>query len=159
MPRQCTICNHEQIEDINKAVIGGDSLRKISQDFGISYDALYRHNKHLPAEMTKAKEAAEVTQADTLLEQVQSLQSKAISLLEQAESAGDMRTALQGVREARGCIELLAKLQGELEQQGTVNITLAPEWLEMRTVILQAVEGYPDARQSIVKALGGGDDD
>ncbi len=75
--------------------------------------------------MTKAQEAQEVAQADNLLEQVQNLQAKALSILAKAEAAGDLRTALQGIREARSCLELLAKLQGELQQEGTVNITLA----------------------------------
>ncbi len=159
MPRKCTICENEQVELINKAIVNGESFSKISQDFALGYDAVYRHRKHIPGELAKAKEAAEVTQADNLLEQVQFLQGKAISLLGKAESAGDMKTALQGVREARGCIELLAKLQGELQQEGTVNISVNAEWLELRALILQAVEPFPEAREAITGALQGVDGD
>ncbi len=104
-----------------------------------------------------AKEATEVARGDSLLEQVQFLQDKAISLLGKAENAGDMKTALQGVREARGCLELLAKMQGELAQEGTINISVNPEWLELRAVILQAVEPFPEAREAITGALQGVD--
>ncbi len=155
MAKQCTICTNERIAEINQAVIGGDSLRKIAQDFALSYDALYRHNKHIPLGLAKAREAIEVTQADSLLHQVQELQEKALQLLAQAEAAGDLKTALQGVREARSCLELLAKMQGELQQEGTINITVMPEWVELRAVILQAVEPFPDALQAITGALGG----
>ncbi|MDJ1422566.1 MAG: hypothetical protein M5U10_11705 [Candidatus Methanoperedens sp.] len=112
-----------------------------------------RHKDHLPVELTKAQAAQEVAQADTLLDQVKQLQRKAWELLGKAEAAGDLRTALQGVREAKGCLELLAKLQGELQQEGTINITLAPEWLELRTVILHALEPFPEAKLRLAAAL------
>ncbi|WP_157833915.1 hypothetical protein [Candidatus Methanoperedens nitratireducens] len=114
---------------------------------------MVRHKDHLPVELTKAQAAQEVAQADTLLDQVKQLQRKAWELLGKAEAAGDLRTALQGVREAKGCLELLAKLQGELQQEGTINITLAPEWLELRTVILHALEPFPEAKLRLAAAL------
>lgn len=156
MPRKCTVCDHEQVGDINKALINNESFRIVSNRFKISKQALQRHNAgHIPKAMTQAKTAAEAAQADTLLDQVKSLQAKACQLLDLAEKSGDLRTALAGVREAKGCLELLAKLQGELQQEGTVNITLAPEWLELRAVILQAVEPYPDAKQRLITAIEG----
>jgi len=56
----------------------------------------------------------------------------------------------------QGQLELVAKLIGELQQEGTVNIILAPEWVEMRTVILTALVPYPDARLAVAHALGDG---
>lgn len=39
----------------------------------------------------------------------------------------------------------------------TVNVLVAnPEWIALRTKIMQALEPYPDARQSVVLALGDG---
>ena len=103
--------------------------------------------------MTKAKDAQEVTKADSLLDQVIELRDKALSILAKAERAGDLRTALQGVREAKGCLELLARLQGELQERTTVNILVNPQWLSLRTVILKALDGYPEARQAVARAL------
>jgi hypothetical protein len=42
------------------------------------------------------------------------LAEKAVGILANAQAAGDLRTALIAVREARGCLELIAKLNGEL---------------------------------------------
>ena len=152
--RKCSICEHESLEQINTLLLKGETYRKISERFSVSAAALSRHkNQHIPKAMTKAQEAQEVAQADNLLEQVQSLQSRALSILAKAEASGDLRTALTGIREARACLELLAKLQGELQQEGTVNITLAPEWLELRTVILQSLEPWPEARLAIAQAV------
>ena len=152
--RKCTICTHEKVDEINKALLEGEPYRNIVKRFSVSLAALSRHrNKHIPAALAQARDAEEVAQADGLLEQVQALQAKALALLRQAEAAGELRTALQGVKEARKCLELLAKLQGELAQEGTVNITLAPEWLELRAVILNALDPWPDARLALAKAV------
>ena len=64
-----------------------------------------------------------------------------------------LRTALQGVREAKGCLELLARLQGELQERTTVNVLINPQWLTLRTVILQALDEYPEARFAVAQAL------
>ncbi|MGI6308457.1 MAG: hypothetical protein ACOX1X_07690 [Dethiobacteria bacterium] len=152
--RKCTICEHAKVNEINKALLAGDSFRNIAKRYGVSTAALHRHkSNHIPAALTQAREAKEVAQADNLLAQVQELQAKALSILRQAEAAGELRTALQGVREARSCLELLAKLQGELQQEGTVNITLAPAWVQLRTVILNALQPWPDARLALAAAV------
>jgi hypothetical protein len=154
MARKCVVCEHEKINEINEALLAGETYRNIAKRFSVSISSLSRHkNQHIPKAMTKAQEAQEVAQADNLLEQVQNLQAKALSILAKAEASGDLRTALTGIREARACLELLAKLQGELQQEGTVNITLAPEWLELRTVILQSLEPWPEARLAIAQAV------
>jgi len=87
------------------------------------------------------------------LDQVKSLQEKALELLDKAEAENDFKTALIGVREARGCCELLGKLLGELNESQTVNILVAPEWITIRTKILNALDGHPEARISVSKAL------
>ena len=109
----------------------------------------------LPSTLLKAKEVKELARADTILKQLKTLQGKAMDLLEKAERSGDLRTALQGIREARGCLELLAKLSGELAQEGsTVNVLVtSPAWIEMRTVILRTLTDYPEAREAVTQAL------
>lgn len=155
MPRKCTICEHEQVEAINQELIRGISYRKISQKFSLSYDALYRHREHIPAEIAKAQQIDEAARADSLFFQVKELQAKAWELLNKAEAAGELKTALIGVREAKGCLELLAKVQGELDQEGAVNTILAPEWLKLRAVILQTLAPYPEAKNRLTNALRG----
>ena len=66
----------------------------------------------------KAKDALEVAHGDSLLDQVQGLQEKAPSILVKAEAKGDLRAALGAIREARGNLELLAKLLGMMTEKG-----------------------------------------
>ena len=154
MPKQCPVCVHPLRQEIEKALLGSETLPEIAQRFSLPKWSLYRHKqRHLPATLVKAQEAQEVARADSLLDQLKQLQQKALELLGKAEAAGDLRTALQGVREAKGCLELLAKLQGELAQEGSINIVLSPSWVSLRTVILRTLEPYPEARLKIAKAL------
>jgi hypothetical protein len=118
---------------------------------------VYRHKlEHLPVHLVKAQDAAEVAQADNLLGQVKSLQARALTILDKAEASGDLRTALSAIREARGNLELLAKLLGELQQEGTVNVLVAPEWLTLRSTIVTVLEPYPQAREAVLEALSAG---
>ena len=154
MPRVCSICNHSERAEIDAALIADTPLRDISGHYGVSKSALSRHQSdHLPSNLTKAKDAHEAAHADGLLVQVKDLQTRALSILDQAEAAGDLRTALSAIREARGNLELLAKLLGELQQEGTINITVNPEWVELRAVIVQALAPHPEAAQAVKGAL------
>jgi hypothetical protein len=157
MPRRCSVCTHPDRENIDEALVGATAISAIAAKYrDISEDALGRHKaNHLPAKLVMAEKAKEVAQADSLLEQVRDLQGRALAILDQAEMSGDLRIALGAIREARGNLELLAKLLGELDDGPTVNVLISPEWLELRAVIVGALEPYSDARESVLRAIEG----
>lgn len=149
MPRTCTICSHAKREEIDAALVGGESLRNIAQRFGTSTTALHRHKSdHIAPLLAKAEDMA----TDSLLCQVRKLQRKALGILAKAEKAGDLRTALGAIREARGNLELLAKLMGELPDLA-INVLIMPEWGAIRAVLLSALMPYPEARAAVAGAL------
>ena len=132
--------------------------RRIASHRGVTERAVRNHKaNHLPAALAKAKEAEEVSHADNLLGQVRGLQERAYAILDKAEGAGDLRTALGAIREARGNLELLAKLLGELDER-PVNVLVNPEWMELRAVLLVALEPHAQAREAVLRALEGARD-
>jgi transposase-like protein len=140
MPRRCTVCDDLERHSIDEALVSGAPYRSVAKRFELSESAVYRHKtEHLPAHLLKAREVEEAARADDLLEQVRSLQAHALDILERAEKAGDLRTALAAISQARGNLELLGKLAGELDERPVVNLTVSPEWLELRTVIVGAL--------------------
>jgi hypothetical protein len=156
MPRRCTVCDHPQRHGIDEALVSSTPYRSVAKRFGLSESSVYRHkSEHLPAHLLKAKEVEEVTQADELLDQVRNLQAHALDILERAEKAGDLRTALAAISQARGNLELLGKLAGELDDRPVVNVLVSPEWLELRAVIVGALEPHPGAREAVLRALEG----
>jgi hypothetical protein len=47
MPKKrCSVCNHPQVEAIDTALAGGDSVRKTAARFGLSPTAVSRHENH-----------------------------------------------------------------------------------------------------------------
>ncbi len=154
MPRVCTVCNHSQRAEIEQLLLENEPLRDVAGRYRVSKSALERHKKaHIPLALVKAQNAAEAAQADTLLEQVQHLKARALTILDKAEGAGDLKTALSAIREARNTLELLAKLMGELDESPTINLVSVPEWLNLRAVVIQALLPFPAAAKAVVEAL------
>jgi hypothetical protein len=158
MPRRCTVCGHPQRHGIDESLVTGAPYRSVANQFGLSESAVYRHkSEHLPVHLLKAKKIEEVAQADDLLEQVRHLQAHALDILERAEKAGDLMTALAAISQARGNLELLGKLAGELDERPVVNLNVSAEWLELRAVIVGALEPYSEARGAVLRAIEGSD--
>ena len=153
MARTCTVCNHEKRAEIDAALVAGASFRDIAGQYHLSKSAVERHKAdHLPAAMAQAKQAADVAHGDDLLDQVRKLQAVTMNILAMAYNGADLRTALQAIAQARGNLELLGRLLGEL-QAAPVNILVMPEWVTMRTVLLSALAPYPDARAAVAGQL------
>jgi hypothetical protein len=152
------VCSHADKKAIDEALVGGVAFPALVAKYRVSKDSLSRHRaNHLPAKLVMAEKAAEVAEADTLLDQVKNLQGRAYAILDKAEEAGELRTALSAIREARGNLELLAKLLGELDERPVVNLNVSPEWLELRAVIVTALEPHPEALGAVVGALEAAD--
>ena len=157
--RPCTICTHAERAEIDRAIIGGGNLVEVSKRFDCSSQALLRHrDKHIPTDAMQAGAqsvaASEAGHGTSMAQQAAALHARAMSLLAKAEAAGDLRTALAGVREAARCIELLAKLSGDLDASTTLNLTVAPAFITVQAAILTALDPFPDARRAVVQALG-----
>lgn len=120
----------------------------------MSKTAVSRHTKeHLPDLLTKAHEAEQLAEADKLLTDIRKIQVRTLLMLQEAEKSGDLRTALAAVREARNNIALLGELRGALDRRPVVNVLVSPEWLELRALIVGALEPHPAARDAVVRAI------
>lgn len=153
MARKCTVCEHIKVRDIDSLIIKGMGLRKIAERYSLSTTSIHRHKKHLNGTLIKAQEAREISHADNLINQVKDLQAKALLILDKAEEVEDYRACTSAINEARKCLELLGKLAGELQDRQTVNLVISPQWIELRTTIVSALESYPEAKTSVLRAL------
>jgi hypothetical protein len=155
--RLCTICcSHKSRYDIDSILVDRSlAYRDIAGQFGVSKTAVGRHvsEGHISGLIALAADAERAAQADTLLDRIEALQSRTLALLEATEKTGEHRTALAAVREARGNLELIGEITKELDRTPTLNLHLNAEWIELRTVIVQALEPHPEARRSFLKAI------
>lgn len=154
MPRACTVCSHQERDAIEDAFIAGVPKRRIATQYGVGEKAVRHHiREHLPALLVLARDAEQASRADSLLDRIEGLQSRTLAILEASENTGEHRTALAAIREARGNLELIGEVTKELNRTPTLNLTLHPEYIEARTLIVQALAPYPDARDAVVRAI------
>jgi hypothetical protein len=119
MPLKCTACYHESQAEIDQMLLAGTSLRIVAERFGMSTTSVHRHKQHISKILVKANDIAEIAKADTLLDQVRNLLSQAERLTGQAERAGSLDTALRGIGQVRGVLQLLGEVSGQLAGKGT----------------------------------------
>jgi hypothetical protein len=158
MGRKSKIECHPQGKIIVKRLASGDTYSEIVRDFpGITHDDLdyYKENK-LDKVLSESPELkTEIAQdiGNTALAEIKSLQARAMDLLRKAEEAGDLKTALLGVREARGCLELLFKAEGRISDQPQITIINNPQWITLRSSIIKALEPYQEAKAAVLHAI------
>jgi hypothetical protein len=134
-----------------------EKLADISRKLAVSEDALKRHkDRCIITALSATPNTKDVINGDNLLAQLQAARNKAIELLDMAIAAGD--TKVYGppssyLSEIRQQIKLWAELEGRLASQPQINILINPEWIELRTLIINALEPYPEAREAVVHAI------
>jgi hypothetical protein len=108
--RNCSIWAHDEAHAINVELVSRVPYRDIERRFGVGRNALKRHlEEHIPELLVKAKEDLEAFEASENFRQIKALQAKTLKLLLDAEEAGELRTALAGIREARGNLQQQSK--------------------------------------------------
>jgi hypothetical protein len=116
--QKCSVCIHPKKNEIDETLLLSTTpLRTIADQFGVSKTALLRHKAdHIPTDLVKAKQADEICRAESLLDKLVSLKDDAARITEKAEINDDLKTALSGIREQSRIIEILAKMQGQIQQ-------------------------------------------
>ena len=155
MPRSCTICTHPHRADIKAVLLEGTPLRTIAARWSVSKTALIRHrDEHLPDRLLRARDAEEVATADNLLSDLRDLQQATLRILRANEQIHeDHGVALRTIGEARRNLELLARLTEMLGPDTEVTVNVAID-ARVQSVILSALEDFPDARVAVAEALG-----
>jgi len=126
MAGKCSVCEHPKRSEIDKALVTRSaSMRNIAERFGVSTTALARHKKgHIPRLVEAAQAAAEVQAATSgreLIDELETLRGRVRAILDKAEEGGELRVALQAVRELRECIKAQAELGVQAELEGRVD--------------------------------------
>jgi hypothetical protein len=172
MARPCTICIHDQRAEIDQALAAGKPFRYVSERFGTSRSAACRHKKdHLAPHLARAleeangaraadlvreqeaKKAREIGQALDVVRQLQAINAACLEILKKSRASGKDTVSLGAVDRIHRQIELQARLLGELQDGQTVNVLVAPEWHQVRLVVVEALRPFPDARAAVAQAL------
>jgi hypothetical protein len=155
MPKPCTICEDPRRDEFDRRARIEDNIAKIAQDFALSYDALYRHVKanHHIREVTAIPTSAELATSEDIYREIENWHTEAKDLQRTAKDNGDIKLALLGLEKALKCLELMLKIHGQLPEGPQITIINNPEWVELRTLIIGALDPYPEAKGAVVDAI------
>ena len=146
------VCTHPKRALIEAEIVKGTPYRRVASRYGLSEASVRRHcAHHLPSGLAQAVHAEELTRVDWLLGELERLRAEAAAIAEEAKAKRAYGAALAAIREQTRILELLLKVAGELKESPTVHITTS--WVELRTLILTALEAYPEARERLVEVL------
>lgn len=114
--RPCTVCKSPQRATIEDALLRKESSARISERVGLSNWAILRHGKHL--ERGIVVERMPVDANVTLLERIEHVILRVDAIASAATFAKNWSAATLALRELRRCLELLAKVTGQLQLGG-----------------------------------------
>ena len=145
--------------ELDKAYLNNEiSLQQYADKVGCAKPSVERHVKgHLPGALLKAKDIEDVANGDSLLDELKKARDRTYTLLDKAEAAANTKVygaPVAYLREIREQLKFMAELEGRLATQPQINITLNAEWIELRTLIINALGPYPNAREAVVHAIG-----
>jgi len=167
MTRTCTVCNHKDIEEINRRLINKESYRDIAGQYKLSKSAVERHFNgnpsknepgHIPELLSKSNDIKEIVTADSLLKKVKDEEDFVREMRVLAASEGDIKVALSAVDRALKCIELYARVLGIIKDQPQItlqqiSIYQSPEWLDVGDVLDKVLSPYPDLKIEVAERL------
>lgn len=155
--RRCTVCAHDQREDIDFAIVRGVERTAIAERYGIGRMAVVRHSDaHLSPALVRTAEVIAEADERTLVDRVKDLLGDAYDILGKGKETGDLRLAMSAMENLRRTLKLLGDATGELDHQQpttVINLQTDPEYVATRTLIMQALTPYPDAKEAVVRAL------
>lgn len=160
MTRTCTVCNHKDVDEIDRRARIENDIAKIAREFALSYDSLWRHisaNHHI-RDVTAIPTSSELATSGDILKEITEHHKEAVRLKLQAEKNGDLKTALLGLDKALKCLELIAKIQGQIRDAPQINLTqvsiyASPEWTAVGDLLSRNLAAYPELRSQIAKEL------
>jgi hypothetical protein len=159
MGRSCLTCAQAQHAHIDAEIVAGTSLAVVARRYKVSTDSLARHRDggHIsPAVVVSAASSASDALSATV-ERVEVLVTRLEGLMGVAEDRKALTGASNLARELRQCLELIAKLKGELVDRPAVNLSVnvlsSPELARLVSSLLVALSPFPEAKLAASKAL------
>lgn len=107
MARKCTVCQHPDRDEIDWAILGGASYRHIASQYGLEYNAISRHRKHIKKSILKAFEEERSSQNHDLIQEAETLYRELRGVAFRALTEDNLRLVVSTDRAALGVLKAL----------------------------------------------------
>jgi hypothetical protein len=166
----CGPCNSGERAALEHARAAGQTLGKLSRRYGLSKASLQRHfsSNHVPPALRDKQKAIALVgaecdlkilreqESDGLLRHVASQRGKLYGLLDKAEDLGDIKTAALVHGRITQNLRLGADVLGMVGASATTinqSLVISPDYLRLRSALLQALGPFREARLAVAMAL------
>jgi len=152
----CNCCTHPDRDDIDAAIVAGESVRSIGARFGVSPWSVSRHHtRHLSPALTGTLLPPGSDGREPFPERLERLYALAEAMYVEAVSAGHGAQALNLLKEMRGQLETIGRATGQYDDRSVavLNLHTAPEWIETRTRLVRALAPWPEAQVAASSVL------
>jgi hypothetical protein len=168
MTGKCTVCNSEHRASVELGLVHGLSQQVLADRFGLSRDAIGRHARtHLTPQAAAAiLMAARPTAIDLdalteqegsgLLANLVCQRARLSQYAQQAAEKGETAAAIACERVIATNLEITGKLLSKFvlrSEHRYTSITLTPDYLEFRQLLISTLRRFPEAAKAVAEAL------
>lgn len=146
MARTCTICTHTDRDDLDLAIISGQSHPTVAASFRVTHDSVRRHAaNHLEPRLIEAATRRRLFHDDDLLGRMLGLVEEAEDALTRAKAGDDSKGVLSAIREVRESLKAASALMPSPEDEDVEILVKA---------LGHVLPQFPEAAQALALELG-----
>jgi hypothetical protein len=145
----CIVCKHNQIKDINRALLTGASLASLHKQYSFSIPDLQYHQKHLQQKMAAAMDRFQQSLHQGLFCKLNIVMELVLSVVRGAKAGGDFKLFLQSSREFTRIISLMNKMEVRLEPEMIYCLMASPQWDLQDNLLPNAFQALTETRQTL----------
>jgi hypothetical protein len=149
----CTVCRHNQVKDIDRALLTGASLTSLSKKYGFGASALHRHQEHLKQKMARAQNRFHDGLHQGLLCKLNLVLELVLGVVRGAKAGEDFKLFLQASREVTRIISLMLKMKVPLEPEMIYCLMASPQWDLQDSLLPNAFQALSATRQTLAVNL------
>lgn len=139
---RCKVCQDARRPEVDQLLAAGRSSRSVAIEFGLPVESMKRHARaHVTDEHAEVPAPPPPSLGDPLAELLGSLRQPALAGKD-ASLAREYRLAL-------------ALQQARHAERPTYDVLTDPEWIRLRSLILEALRPFPAALAALREALQG----
>lgn len=167
-PGNCSVCRHKHRHQIDLAIVAGVSSNVLAARFEISPDSVLRHAANHLSPVQRAAlltasqpcavdlEQLRTSESENLLASLVAQRARLAQYGEVAAELGDINAATRVEGAILANLQTVGKLLQQFVQVHDVrhsSILISPDYLALRTCLVDTLRAYPDAAVAVARAL------
>ncbi len=145
----CIVCRHNQVKDIDRALLTGATPASLSKIYGFSASALQRHQEHLMQKMAHTQNRFQDSLRQGVYCKLNIVMEMVLSVVRGAKAGGDFKLFLQASREFTRIIGLMHKMDVKLDPEMIYCLMASPQWDLQDNLLPHAFQALSSTRQTL----------